>query len=119
MTLKHNPQTSLLASADSSSINQLLTTDNETTDITVFRRIGNNQLVSVVIVGLVDDLPAENTNYEVDLERSIDGGETWAVHQTFNGPSSIDLPYPNGSFLWRFRLVSVGEAESVRIQATA
>jgi len=121
MALKHKPQASLLAASDSSSINQILTANGNTTDVTVFRKIGNNQQVSVTVLGLNSDnvTPSSATDYEVDLERSLDAGDSWVVHKTFNGPASEDVPYPNGAVLWRFRLVAKGAANRVRIQAIA
>lgn len=120
MALKHKPSVSLLASSDASSINQILANNADVTAITVFRRIGNNQQVAVTVLGLnSDNTPSSATDYEVDLERSLDAGDSWVVHKTFTGPSSEDVPYPNGAVLWRFRLVAKGTANKVRIQAIA
>lgn len=71
---------------------------------------GANQFVEVAV-----RTKSGSSTFNVVLERSFDGGETWGVMETFeNADVEKTIPY-NSMFMMRLRAVSVGGGTVVNL----
>jgi hypothetical protein len=119
MPINHNPLVALGGATGAAAVNQILTNSNDETDPSVFesRAEPRSFVLSLMEVdGSGDPIASPADNFTIELQRSIDEGETYQPYAQYTASTETEVSSNFTSAIWKFVLKSAG-TNAVRVRA--